>query len=118
MFWHRVSIEHRTQERLPVVDGAFIVVVIAWHISLKRARAHSPKQAICCDDNLAPIILGALAVVVACSTEGGNAYADTEISVFRLHCSAEAWALVAFPEVEVAIFAASNAGLAWLWNAT
>jgi hypothetical protein len=65
------------------------------------------------NDDLALVVLGALVVVVACSAEGRNSYADTEVAELRLHRSAEAWAPVALPEVLVTVLSADGARLPW-----
>jgi hypothetical protein len=106
------------QELLPVVDGASVVVVTAWQVSIKLAHADSPEQAIVCNGNLALVILGALVIVIACGPESWDAYADTEDSKLRLDCSAEAWALVAAPKVVVTVLAAEGAGLFWRRDAS
>jgi hypothetical protein len=106
------------KEPLPVVYGASVIVVIAWHVSIKLAHAHSPEQAVVCDGNLALVILGALVIVVAWGAKGWDAYADTEGSKLRLDGPAEAWALVAAPKVVVTVLSAGCASLAWLRHAS
>jgi hypothetical protein len=114
----KVSQQDSIQEPLPIVYGASIIVVIAWHVSIKFAHAHSPEQAVVCDGNLALVILGALVIVVAWGAEGWDAYADTKGSKLRLDRPAEAWALVAAPKVVVSVLSTCGAGLEWLWHAS
>jgi hypothetical protein len=94
-------------DQLPVVDGACVIEVSAGRLSIKFTLAHSPEQVI----DHALVILGAYFLVVAWSAEFRNAYTNTKPSAVRLHCSAEAWALVALPKVEVTILATDRAGL-------
>jgi hypothetical protein len=110
--------EAKGEKRTPVVDRASIVVVIAWQVSIKLAHTHSPEQAVVCDSNLAPVILGADVVVVASSTERWDAYTDTEGSKLRLHRSAESWAPVALSEVVVTILSTDGASLFWRRDAS
>jgi hypothetical protein len=107
-----------TQEPSPVVDGASIIKVSAWQGGIKLAHADSPEQAVVRYDDLAPVILGAHIVVIACGTEGWGAHADTKLSKLRLHCPTEAWARVAAPKVVVTVLAADGARLTWLSHAS
>jgi hypothetical protein len=106
------------QDQIPVVDRAGIVKVIAWQVSIKLSHADSPEQSVICHDDLALVILGAHIIVIAGGTERGDAYADTKVSKLRLHCPAEAWALVATPKVVVTVLSTDGAGLPWLSHAS
>jgi hypothetical protein len=106
------------QQQLPVIDGATIIVVIAWVVSIKLAPTHTQQMTQVRNDNLALVILGALVVVVAWSTEGWKSYADTKVAKLRLHCLAEAWAHVALAEVVVAVLAAEGAFFTWHGDAS
>jgi hypothetical protein len=83
-------------------------------ISASNVPTHTPRRRpSSVNDDLALVVLGALVVVVACSAEGRNSYADTEVAELRLHRSAEAWAPVALPEVLVTVLSADGARLPW-----
>jgi hypothetical protein len=100
----RVDKNEELERDVPVVDGAFVIIIIAWQLSIEGAHTHAPDKVIVREDNLALVILGALVVVVAWSTEGWNAHTDAKVSEFRINLRAVAWALVAHSEVEVTVF--------------
>jgi hypothetical protein len=105
------------RQKLPVVDGASIIVVIAWHVSSKLAHANSPEKAIVRDDHLAFIIRCTPVKVITCSTKGWDAKADAKVSELRLHFLAEAWSLIALSKVKVAIHTTGCARLTRRWDA-
>jgi hypothetical protein len=105
------------RQKLPVVYGASIIVVIAWPVSIKLAHANSPEQAIIRDHHLAFIIRCTLVKVITCSAKGWYAKADAKVSEFRLHFLAEAWSLVALSKVKVAIHTTGCARLTRRWDA-
>jgi hypothetical protein len=101
------------KQKLPVIDGASVIIIIAWHVSIKLAHAHSSEKAIICDDDLTLVILGTRVKVITCSAKGRDANANTKFPELRLHCLAEAWAPVALSKIEVTVYATGVACLTW-----
>jgi hypothetical protein len=104
-------------QSVPVIDGALVIIIIAWQVSFKLAHAHSPEKAIICDNDLTLVINGTAVIVVACCSKGWDAKAETKASEFRVHCHTEAWTLVALSKVKITIFPTRSADLAWRRNA-
>jgi hypothetical protein len=107
------TVTRRGKRRSPVVDGAAVVIIVAWQLFIELAHTDTPERAVVRDDYLAAVVRGAPVRVVAESTEGWDAYAHTKVPKLRLYCLAEAWAPVALSEIKVAVFAAWDAGLPW-----
>jgi hypothetical protein len=98
---------------IPVVDGASVIVIIAWQLSIERSHTDTPDKVIVCEDNLARVILGARVEVVAWGTKGWNAYTHAKVPKFTLNFHAVAWGLVALPKVVITVLTAGCAELAW-----